>query len=53
MAAVILFLALLLAAAALFVTGIYMIGGLGPALIAGALCSALAAFGLRRGMTNG
>ncbi len=53
MAAIIVFLALAALAAGLLVAGVAMVGGAGPALIAGALCVALAAFGLRQGMING
>ena len=50
MPAIILVIALLLAAACLFVMGVYVIGGLGPALIAASACSASSALALRRGL---
>jgi len=53
MMAVIVFLMLCVVAAGLVVAGVGVIGGIGPALIAGGVCTALAAFGLRQGMIRG
>ncbi len=53
MAPIIVFLLLAALSAGLLIAGVALIGGTGPAFIAAGLCVALAAFGLRGGMTNG
>jgi hypothetical protein len=53
MQTLVLFLVLVALAGALFISGAYLIGGLGPALLTGGACSAAAAAFLRRGMMGG